>query len=260
MADTGTITTSSQVSNFEMVGQVASGIGTITNSLLTSRANRKAAKANAAAYGQQMALYGQQMAMQLKAANAYSGAARRAKEVGQANAKEARLRASYIQEYEDFALEKANKERRQIIGQGKVSFAANGVLLEARKDSAVAMWEQDEAADAAIEKLQIMQQAEDEAYGYLKEAQHRLAEGYAAAANYYGQASSAAAEAVQSALGNQQALANKIAAEKAAKKRKGFGSIIGGAAGAIVGAFGGPAGAAIGFNIGAQVGGAADSF
>jgi len=52
-------------------------------------------------------------------------------------------------------------------GSGKTTFAANGVLLESRPQSAVAMWEQDEVADLAFELSGIKRMADNEIWGYV---------------------------------------------------------------------------------------------
>lgn len=69
------------------------------------------------------------------------------------------------------------------------------------------MWEQDEVADAAIERLQIMQAAEDETWGHLTAAQTRLAEGFSQAGAAYSGAAQMAASAYSAALSASGALA-----------------------------------------------------
>lgn len=78
----------------------------------------------------------------------------------------------------------AVKARQQLVGAGKVAFAANGVMLEGREGAATAMWEQDEAADLAYEQAQIKRNADNEVYGYLANAKMAEAQGAAQAQAY----------------------------------------------------------------------------
>ncbi len=48
--------------------------------------------------------------------------------------------------------ERLAKRRRQLVGKGKVAAASNGVMLETRAESAPAMFEQDAAAEMAMEQ------------------------------------------------------------------------------------------------------------
>lgn len=61
----------------------------------------------------------------------------------------------------------AAEERRQFVGTALTTFAANGVLLEARQGAAVAMWEQDEADDLGFELRQIRTNTENEVFGHV---------------------------------------------------------------------------------------------
>lgn len=76
-------------------------------------------------------------------------------------------RAAQAERERDEAARRASEMRRQLIGGGKVTFAANGVLLESRPQSAVAMWEQDEVADLAFELSGIKRMADNEIWGYV---------------------------------------------------------------------------------------------
>ena len=76
-------------------------------------------------------------------------------------------RAAQAERERDEAARRASEMRRQLIGGGKVTFAANGVLLESRPQSAVAMWEQDEVADLAFELSNIKRIADNEIFGFV---------------------------------------------------------------------------------------------
>ncbi len=145
-----------------------------------------------------------------------AGTAEYAVKAGKANARAERLLAARIQNVEDIELQAASKRRRELVGEGRAAFAANGVLLESRAGAATAMWEQDEAADAAIERLQIMQAAEDKAYGHLTAAQQRLAEGYSGAASAMGSAGQAYSGAAQTAASGYTAAVNALGALQSA--------------------------------------------
>lgn len=115
---------------------------------------------------QAAALMGQSGAL-MRQADAYvmqSGIAAKTGELLQAN--EMR-RASQAQREAEEQSRRAAEMRRQLIGEGKVKFAANGVLLEGRPQAAVAMWEQDEAADLAYELSGIKRQVDNEVWGYV---------------------------------------------------------------------------------------------
>lgn len=145
----------------------------------------------------------QQAGAYAQAAGAYAGSARYAIEAGKANARETIRAAAQIQAKEDFALAKVNKERRLKVAQGRGAFAANGWIVDS---GAAALWEQDEAADAVIEKIQIMQSAENENYNAHVQAKQLLAQGYQTAGGMYGQAASMAMQGYSAALGAQGAL------------------------------------------------------
>ena len=76
-------------------------------------------------------------------------------------------RASQAEMERDHQAKRAAELRRQLIGEGRTRFAANGVLLESRPQSAVAMWEQDEVADLAFELSGIKRMADNEIFGFV---------------------------------------------------------------------------------------------
>lgn len=216
------------------LSNTAQTFGTIANAVTAEKQRRAAERANAASYRQQAQLYSLQASNYMAAAKLSAQNARVNAEIGEQNARQTRLRASYIQQYEDFNLQASRKQRRALIGQGKANFAANGILLEAREGAATSIWEADEEADAAIERVNIMQQAEDEAYGYLVNAQHALVSGYSSAASSAADAAAQASNAVSSAMQATQATDNAISAERAARK-KNRGGVFGSSIGAVIG-------------------------
>ena len=78
-------------------------------------------------------------------------------------------RASQAERERDEQARKAAEMRRQLIGGGKVAFAANGVLLASRPQSTVVMWEQDEVADLAFELSNIKRVADSEIFGFVQQ-------------------------------------------------------------------------------------------
>lgn len=256
------------------LGNVASTFSTVSNAITSEKQRRSQAKASAGSYRQQSALYSQQAQQYLMAASLSASNAKVNAEIGEMNARNSRYRASFIQIYEDSNFASSRKRRLAKIGAGRAEFAANGILLESRAGSASSIWEQDEEADAAIERINIMQQAEDEAYGYFENARNALVSGYSNAASSAADAASQAANAASSALQAQYAMSNAIAAERAARKRRNgglIGALVGGvaavgglalapftgglsmAAAAAVYTGGAAAGAAIGSSIGTAI-------
>lgn len=199
------------------------------------RASKKAAAAQEAAYRAQAANYLRQSDILLGAAKAQAGAAKYAVKAGKANAAMERKMASYVQNDEDLALQAEAKERRAKIGEGRTAFAANGVLVD---QGAAALWEQDEAADAAIERLQIMESAESQIYGRLVAAQSKLAEGYGNAGAAYSPAAQTAMSAYSAALSAQGALqgAANVQGPSATALALNIAGSVAGAAGQIYGA------------------------
>jgi len=60
--------------------------------------------------------------------------------------------------------------RRQLVATGLTAFAANGILLDAAPTSAPNIWEQDQAAELAIEQYDIRRNAQLAAWGYNTQA------------------------------------------------------------------------------------------
>lgn len=79
------------------------------------------------------------------------------------------------QALEAAAVEKADLARksRQLVGKGRTAAAANGVMLEARAESAPAVWEQDAAAELAWEGAKVDYNANLEAWGYMENARQK---------------------------------------------------------------------------------------
>lgn len=198
----------SWTSEFNKSGGVG-GLGMIVGPLVDYYEQRKIDRANAASYQRQFGMQMQLAGMASAAGRAYGqagGIAREvaastveqgrlteamaifADEIGKANAANEIRRAAQVDAPLQMQLQQINRQRREKIGEGMAAFAANGVLLESRADSATAMWEQDEEADAVVEKLSVMQQAENEIYNMRVAAQQHLVEGKMAMAGYYAQA------------------------------------------------------------------------
>lgn len=232
-AQTAEANASRIASNVNTATSIVNSVAGVVNAVSAEKQRRAQEKANATSYRQQAAIYSQQADQYLQAAKLSASSARTQADIAESNAKNERLRASYIQQYEDFNLSASRSQAQQRIGQGKVSFAANGILLESRAGAATSIWEADEEADAAVQRLNIMQQAEDEAYGYLSNAQSHLVSGYSNASSMFAEAASQAGQGVSAAQQAGFSLQNAIAAEKAAKKKK-WGGIVA-AVGASVG-------------------------
>lgn len=225
---------------------LASAASNLASGVFKDIANNRANKRQARALREQAGIYGQMAAAQLGAAGIqaqgagmYAKQAKGAAEMGLFNAKLFRLSAAQLDRYEQLHLSESIKEARERIGQGRAAFAANGVLVDS---GSAALWEQDEAADAALERLDIMQQFEDQSWAYLTQANKAEAEGYAAAATQMGNAAAAAGQAASTAG---QAYASALQAQSlrsqanTAKKKSwyntigsAFGSFAGSAAGA----------------------------
>ena len=181
-------------------GSVAAGIsgaGGLLGGLLGMYEAKRNGQRAAAAYNRQAGLYEKQGDIYGMSAEAYGRSAATAISVGKANARNLRLSASMLQRYEDLAVEAAAKEARARIGAGRAGYAANGVLVDS---GSAAMWEQDEAADAAIEILDIQQQFEDQGWSYRLQANQAEAAGYGRAAEFAGQAAGAYGQAYGSYL------------------------------------------------------------
>jgi hypothetical protein len=187
-----------------MWGAIAGAIGLgAASGFLRDYQENAANRRNATALRQQAGIYGGMAESQIKAASMYAGQARMAAAFGRSNAKNIRLAAAHLDRFEQLALHHATLEARARVGEGRTAFAANGVLVDS---GSAARWEQDEAADAALEQLDIMQQFEDQGWQYRTQANKALAEGYAAAAGHAGAAMGAAGEAYASRLQQSAAL------------------------------------------------------
>lgn len=81
----------------------------------------------------------------------------------------------------------AAARRKQLIATGLTEFAANGLLIDAGPASAPAVWEQDQAAELAYDRLAIKENAEAEAWGF--ESQAKLDKTAGAMASHQGQLS-----------------------------------------------------------------------
>lgn len=237
-------------SSWDIASGLASGAVSIFSGFASDNAYYKAQKANAKSLRQQAGIYGSMASTSLRSAGMYADQAKMNAKFGQANARKLRLAAANLDQYEQMALHNSRIEARRRVGEGRTRFAANGVMVDT---GAAALWEQDEAADAALERLDIMQQYEDQSWAYRTQANMALAEGYAAAAGNAGAAMGAAGDAYAYRL--QQAAAMAEASKKAKKKHGGIGAVIGGVAGAVIGTFCG-GNTAAGFMIGSSLGGA----
>ena len=159
------------------VGVLGSYMG-YQGAVSAARQQGQLAMQNAALQQQQYMMQSAFQAMQAQALMAQSGAfmsqasafmqqadiAARTGEILQDNQM---YRAAQAERERDEAARRASEMRRQLIGGGKVTFAANGVLLESRPQSAVAMWEQDEVADLAFELSGIKRMADNEIFGFV---------------------------------------------------------------------------------------------
>lgn len=110
-----------------------------------------------------------QSAALLHQADAYmaqSAIAARTGEILQANQMHRAAQAEYER---DQKAAQTTQIRRLLIGEAKTQFAANGVLLETRPQSAVAMWERDEVTSMAFELQEIKRLADNEIFGYVQQ-------------------------------------------------------------------------------------------
>lgn len=259
----GSDTASSQLSftPAQNISFATQAISSILGNYAANRANRQQARAlseQAGIYDQMAGVQLGQAAIQAQGAGMYAKQAAASADLGRGNARNIRLAAAQLDRYEQLNLRESVMQAKRRIGQGRAGFAANGVLVDS---GSAAMWEQDEAADAALERLDIMQQYEDRAWTYLMQANKAEAEGYAAAAQQMGAAAAAAGQAAQAA-GSAYATKLQAASTRAAaarmKKKKSWGATIGAVVGTVAGSFVGQpmAGAAIG----STIGGVADAY
>lgn len=236
----------------EQIGFAAQAINSILGNVAANRAN----KAQASALREQAGIYSLQSELSMRGAEMYAGQAAAAADIGKMNARNLSLAAAQLDYYEQLRLREATLEARQRIGHGRVGFAANGVLVDS---GSAALWEQDEAADAALEKLDIMQQFEDQGWSYRTQANKAEAEGYAAAAAQAGQAAAAAGQAAAYQL---QAESARAAAARAKKKKSWgatIGTVLGAGIGSVIPGVGTLAGAAAGAALGGALGGVYDA-
>lgn len=117
----------------------------------------------------QAAAFMNQSSMLTDQAAAYQQQAQIAKTTGDILQQQQMMRAAQVEEERDRLAQVASTKRRLLIGEGKVKFAANGVLIESRPQSAVAMWEQDEVADLAYELSEIKRSADNEIFGFVSQ-------------------------------------------------------------------------------------------
>lgn len=240
----------------EQAAAISSGIGGFVTPLINGLAASRANSGTASSLLRESSLYLGQGKMMMASGRAYASSAKSAIKIGKYNARNDRLLAARVDPMEQRQLEEAILERRAKVGLGLTGAAANGILLESRSDAAVAMWEQDEAADLAYEQTLIMQQAEDTVWNLRMSANQKEAEGYGQAAGLYGQAASAAASAWQSFMQASNARQDALEAQRQAKKSKKNGIVqaLSSVAGTGFGAIWGPAGALIGGSVGNAVG------
>lgn len=238
----------------EGLSLASTAISAILGNVAANRANRQGARA----LRQQAGIYDAQAGLALSGAGDYAKQAGMAADLGRGNARNLRLAAAQLDRYEQYKLREATLEARQRVGHGRVGFAANGVLADS---GSAAMWEQDEAADAVLERLDIMQQFEDQGWQYRTQANRAEAEGYAAAAQQMGAAAAAAGQAYAARL---QAAAARAQAARLKRRRSWgatIGAVLGGAAGAaLIPGVGAWSGAAIGASLGGSGGQVYDAF
>jgi len=243
------------------IGFATQAINGILGNIAQNRANRQGARAlreQAGIYDSMAGVQLSQADIQAQGAGMYAKQAAAAADLGRGNARNIRLAAAQLDRYEQLHLREAVLNARRRIGQGRAGFAANGVLVDS---GSAAMWEQDETADAALERLDIMQQYEDQSWNYLMQANKAEAEGYAAAAQQMGAAAAAAGQAAGMAG---EAYATKLQAASARaqaarmKNKKSWGATIGTVVGAVAGSFAGNP--AAGAAIGSQIGGVYDAY
>ncbi len=122
-------------------------------------------------YGMQAAMSASQARFHSMQADALRGQADFAKKHALTLASYETTKAAAEQQKHERDIERAAKLRRLTVGAGLVAYAGNGVLLEARPDSAAARWEQDEMADLAVEMVMMRHETDKEVWGYLKNAE-----------------------------------------------------------------------------------------
>ena len=202
------------------VTQTAQNLTSNLSKFYSYRKQASTEKTNASSFYRQSMLYERQGNNLMQSARSTASIAPKFIEMGKANARNSRIRAGQVQYFIDANQSEVVKEAQQKVGEGLASFAANGVMIESRDGAAVAMWEQDEAADASYQQLIIAQKGQDTIWEYLMEAQQKEAEGYAQAAQAYSRASEIAGGAYTGYLQSYEANRAGDAAAKAARKAK----------------------------------------
>lgn len=162
--------------------------------------NLQGAYQQAAILRTQGSMYKAQGSMLDVQATAYERSAAVARAMGGYQAALSVVRAGQVQTQAQLDQAAAAKARQQVVGAGKVAFAANGVLLEGREGSATAMWEQDEASDLAMEQALIKTNADNEVFGLLADGEMAAASGRMQAASYISQAGAARMNAITSGI------------------------------------------------------------
>lgn len=166
------------------VGYAIYGVGTAIGLWSGYKGYRAASKANSfladatmqqgrmlnMQYGMQSAMMAQQAKFHSIQADALHQQAEFAKRHANTLAAFETQKAAIAQQEDERELERIAKIRRIQIGAGLVAYAGNGVLLEARDDSAPAMWERDEMADLAVEMVLMRHETDKEVWGFLRNA------------------------------------------------------------------------------------------
>ena len=164
-------------------GAVAGGVASVAGYVSTRDAMQQQsalAMQNATMQQQQYMMQSAFQAMQASAFMSQSGALMRqadafidqskiAAKTGEILQENQMFRAAQAERERDEQARKATVMRKQLIGEGTTRFAANGVLIESRPQSAVAMWEQDEVADLAFELSNIKRIADNEIFGFVQQ-------------------------------------------------------------------------------------------
>lgn len=120
-----------------------------------------------AMYASQAGAFGAQAGALTKQADEFLKQAKFANTTGKILQSNEMVRAAQAQREAEEEARRSAELRRQLVGGAKTMFAANGVLLESRPQSAVAMWEQDETADLATELMGIQDKRDNEVWGHV---------------------------------------------------------------------------------------------
>lgn len=145
------------------------------NAMMTAQLQAQQYRMMSAMQMQQAGAFGAQSAALMRQSAAFMDQAAITAKTGEILQSNQLVRAAQAQEEAEHQTRRTAEIRRQLVGTAKVQFAANGVLLESRPQSSVAMWEQDEAADLAYEMHGIKKQVDNEVWGYVTQgSQDRL--------------------------------------------------------------------------------------